>query len=254
MPCSSKAPPDPSRRRFLVAGAAAGALVVDQAIAQTPPTGDARSPSTAPVVPQNQAPPAPGQIPAPGPQGYRFLNNAEVETLSAMVNRLIPPDDIGPGGVESGVITFIDRELGGQFGSAARWYMGGPWAEGTPSQGWQLPLVPAQLYRVSLLALDRWCIGAKGKRFAELAATDQDEVLTQLEKGRIELDGVSSASFFQILWQNVVEGYLSDPLYSGNRDMAAWRMINFPGSNPVLTEAVDLNGELYQVDPIAIGG
>src|SRR3954470_20762158 len=192
MTCSGKSPPDPSRRRFLVAGAAAGALAVDQALAQTPPTGDPRSPPTAPVVPQNQAP-KPGQVPAPDPQGYRFLTSAEVETLSAMTNRLIPPDDLGPGGVEAGVITFLDRELGGQFGSAARWYMGGPWAEGTPSQGWQLALTPAQLYRVSLLALDRWCVGAKGKRFAELGATDQDEVLTQLEKGRIELDGVSSA-------------------------------------------------------------
>src|SRR3954447_10609516 len=201
MTCS-KAPRDPSRRRFLVAGAAAGALAVDQALAQMPPTSDARPPSTAPVVPQNQAP-APGQIPAPGPQGYRFLTSAEVETLSAMVNRLIPADELGQGGVEAGGITFIDRELGGQFGSAARWYMGGPWAEGTPSQGWQLALTPAQLYRVSLLALDRWCIGAKGKRFAELGPADQDEVLSELQNGSIELDGISSASFFQILWQNV---------------------------------------------------
>src|SRR4051812_40416458 len=126
MTCAGKAPADPSRRRFLVAGAAVGALAVDHAIAQAPPTGDARSPSTAPVVPQNH-PPVPGHIPEPGPRGYCFLTSAEAERLSAMLNRLIPADELGPGGVESGVITFIDRELGGQFGSAARWYMGGPW-------------------------------------------------------------------------------------------------------------------------------
>src|SRR3954451_24981209 len=204
MTCAGKAPGDPSRRRFLVAGAAVGALAVDHAMAQAPTTGDARSPSTAPVVPPNQAP-APGQIPAPGPQGYRFLTSSEVETLSAMVNRLIPADELGPGGVEAGVITFIDRELGGQLGSAARWYMGGPWAEGTPSQGWQLALTPAELYRVSLLALDRWCVGANGKRFADLGASDQDEALTPLEKGRIELYGNFSESFFENLWQNAVE-------------------------------------------------
>ena len=35
--------------------------------------------------------------------------------------------------------------------------------------------------------------------------------------------------------------------------MGAWRMINFPGANPVLTPAVDLNGEIYEIEPIAIG-
>jgi gluconate 2-dehydrogenase gamma chain len=247
---SDAKPANPSRRHFLISGAAATALAADAAHAQAPvPAG---TPQTAPVVPPNQAP-RPGQIPAPAPQGYRFLTNAEVETLTAMVDRLIPADDFGPGGVEAGVVTFIDRELGGQFGAAARWYMAGPWAEGSRSQGWQLPLTPAQLYRTAFLALDRWCLGTKGKRFVELAATDQDEVLTLLEGGKIELGGISSATFFQVLWQNTVEGYLGDPLYGGNRDMSAWRMINFPGANPVLTAAVDLNGELYEIEPIAIG-
>jgi gluconate 2-dehydrogenase gamma chain len=141
----------------------------------------------------------------------------------------------------------------GAQGVAAIYMSGEHRAEGTPSQGWQLALTPAQVYRTSLLALDRWCLGSRSKRFAELAPTDQDEVLTLLQNGKIELDGISSDTFFQLLWQNVVEGYLSDPLYGGNRDMAAWRMINFPGSNPVLTEAVDLNGELYQLEPTAIG-
>jgi gluconate 2-dehydrogenase gamma chain len=243
-------PLEPSRRHFLLTGAAATALAGDKARAQAP--GSAGTPQPPPVVPQNQAL-RPGEIPAPGPQGYRFLTSAEVETLTAMVNRLIPEDNFGSGGVEAGVVIFIDRELGGQFGVAARWYMQGPWPEGSPSQGWQLALTPAEIYRTGLLALDRWCLGSKGKRFVELAADGQDEVLTLLEGGKIELDGVSSATFFQILWQNTAEGYLGDPLYGGNRDMAAWRMINFPGSNPVLTPAVDLNGELYEIEPIAIG-
>src|SRR5690349_20759965 len=187
---------NPSRRRFIIAGAAATAVAAEAAHAQAPvPAG---TPQPAPAVPQNQVP-RPGQIPAPAPQGYRFLTNAEVETLTAMVDRLIPADDFGPGGVEAGVVTFIDRELGGQFGAAARWYMAGPWAEGSRSQGWQLALTPAQIYRTAFLALDRWCLGVKGKRFVELAATDQDEVLTLLEGGKIELDGISSATFFQVL-------------------------------------------------------
>lgn len=240
-----------SRRHFLMGGAALTALATDTtapAGAQTP----AASAQPAPAAPQAQAP-QPGQVSSPGPEGYRFLSAAEVETLTAMVNRLIPADDLGPGAVEAGVLTFIDRELGGQFGIAARWYTQGPWLDGTPGQGWQIAIVPAQMYRMSLFAIDRWCRGSRGKRFAELSAADQDEVLTLLEGGKVELGGISSAAFFQLLWQNTVEGYLSDPLYSGNRDMAAWRMIGFPGSNPVLTPMVDLNGNLPEIEPISIG-
>jgi gluconate 2-dehydrogenase gamma chain len=170
-----------------------------------------------------------------------------------MIDRLIPSDSLGPGGVETGIVTFIDRELGGQFGAAARWYMQGPWPAGSPSQGWQVALTPAEIYRTGLLALDRWCLGLKGKRFTELPMSDQDAVLTLMETGKIDLEGFSSAVFFQILWQNTVEGYLGDPLYGGNRNMAVWKSINFPGSNPVLTPAVDLNGELYEIEPISIG-
>jgi gluconate 2-dehydrogenase gamma chain len=132
--------------------------------------------------------------------------------------------------------------------------MQGPWATGTPSQGWQLALTPANLYRTGLIALDRWCKGTKGKAFAELAAADQDGVLTALEAGKVDLEGLSSAAFFEMIRENAIEGYLGDPLYGGNRNMAAWKMIGFPGANPVLTPALALKGEAYAVPPMAIGG
>jgi gluconate 2-dehydrogenase gamma chain len=241
---------DPTRRNFLLTGAAVTAVALELgAPADAQPTASSVQPTPVDASQQGQAPKAS----APDQQGFRFLSNTEVETITAIVHRLIPEDEVGPGGVKAGVVTFIDRELAGQFGAAARWYMAGPWAEGTSSQGWQLSVSPAQLYRSSFLALDRWCVGVRGNRFADLTPTDQDQVLTLMETGKIELDGVSSAIFFQMLWQNTVEGYLSDPLYGGNRDMASWRMINFPGANPVLTAAVDLNGELFEIDPIGIG-
>ncbi|WP_414476083.1 gluconate 2-dehydrogenase subunit 3 family protein [Microvirga sp. M2] len=248
---SDERPIKPSRRRFLIAASATALApeIAGLASAQSPAQVSGTQDAPAPQGPASQ----PELTPSAGLEGYQFLTQPDVEALTAMVNRLIPADEFGPGGVEAGVVTFIDRQLGGQFGAAARWYMQGPWAEGSPSQGWQLALTPAEIYRTGFRSLDRWCLGSKGKRFAELAANDQDEVLTLLQSGKIELNGIPSASFFQILWQNTVEGYLGDPLYGGNRDMAAWRMIHFPGSNPVLTPAVDLNGELYETDPISIG-
>jgi gluconate 2-dehydrogenase gamma chain len=219
-----------SRRNFLATSAAASALVAGAPQAAT------------------------AQIAPTGWQGYAFLTAPEVTTLTAIVDRLIPADATGPGGVEAGVVTFMDRQLAGRFGAAAEWYMQGPWASGTPSQGWQLALTPANLYRQGLLALDRWCKGTKGKSFAELAAADQDGVLSALEAGKVDLDGLSGAAFFEMIRENTIEGYLGDPLYGGNRNMAAWKMIGFPGANPVLTPALALKGEAYAVPPMAIGG
>ena len=218
-----------SRRALLTGSAAASALV-----ASVPALADTQ--------------------PGAGWQGYAFLTSPEVQTLTAMVDRIIPADDTGPGGVDVGVVTYIDRQLAGRFGAAAEWYMHGPWAAGTPSQGWQLALTPAAIYRKGLLALDRWCQGAKGKPFAQLSPEDQDAVLKELEANKIDLDGLSSSAFFEMVRDNCVEGYLSDPLYGGNRNMAAWKMIGFPGANPVLTPAVSLKGKPYLTPPMAIGG
>jgi gluconate 2-dehydrogenase gamma chain len=217
-----------SRRALLVSGAAASVL----------------APAAMPVAAQN----------APVSAAFQFLTRAEADALTALVDRLIPADATGPGGVEAGVVLFIDRQLAGQFGAGARWYMQGPWLAGTPTQGYQLGLVPSVLYRKSLLALDRWCRGTRAKAFSDLPTAEQDAVLGMLEAGKIDLDGIPSKAFFTELWGNVVEGYLSDPLYEGNKNMAAWKMIGFPGPNPVLIAALHLEGKPYVADPMAIGG
>ena len=105
-----------------------------------------------------------------------------------------------------------------------------------------------------LLALERFCRGTRSKSFSDLAAAEQDDLLTQLEAGKVDLDGISSAVFFEMVRENAIEGYLSDPLYGGNRNMAAWKMIGFPGANPVLTHALALKGQAYVFPPLAIGG
>src|SRR4051794_4442263 len=53
----------------------------------------------------------------------RFFNDAEGNTLAALVDTLIPEDEVGPSGLEAGVVTFIDREMAGGFGRGARMYM-----------------------------------------------------------------------------------------------------------------------------------
>ena len=57
---------------------------------------------------------------------FRFFTPPEAAVVVALVDTLIPKDDVGPGGVEVGVPVFIDRELAGAYGRGARMYLDGP--------------------------------------------------------------------------------------------------------------------------------
>jgi gluconate 2-dehydrogenase gamma chain len=164
---------------------------------------------------------------------WRFLNPAEVAFLTAAVDRLIPADPTGPSGSEAGVVVFLDRQLAGDYGNGAHFYLGGPWRDGTPSQGYQSRFTPAQFYRNAIAAVEK-AVGASehGKAFKDLPTDRQDLLLKQMESGALKLEGsISSKSFFAMLLQNVLEGYFSDPIYGGNKGAAAWKMIGFPGAH-----------------------
>jgi gluconate 2-dehydrogenase gamma chain len=184
-----------------------------------------------------------------------FFTAEERVFIDAAVARLIPADDLGPGAKEAGVPIFIDRQLAGAFGQAQTWYMQGPWREGTPTQGIQSRLTPAQMYRAAIKAIDAHCRQAfANKAFAELAADDQDKVLASLEKGETDLQGLDGETFFQIFLQNTIEGFFSDPIYGGNRDMAGWKLIGFPGARYDYRDYVDKHGQKYPLPPVGLKG
>jgi gluconate 2-dehydrogenase gamma chain len=188
--------------------------------------------------------------------GYTFFTPTEALFIEAAVARLIPNDEVGPGAVEAGVPLFLDRQLAGLFGRGDHFYLAGPWRKGTPEQGYQSRFSPAQLYRAAIAAIDQYASTQfKGVVFARLAPDDQDKVLKGLESGEIHLDGgVESKSFFTMLLQNTKEGYFSDPIYGGNKDMAAWKMIGFPGAHYDYKEWVTRHGERVPFEPVGFKG
>src|SRR6476659_7722721 len=100
---------------------------------------------------------------------FRYFTPLEAAVIVALVDTLIPKDEVGPGGVEVGVPFFIDHELAGDYGRGARMFLDGPFCEGTPQQGYQLPLPPADLYRVGIADLNAWCAKTRdGKTFDQL--------------------------------------------------------------------------------------
>src|SRR5262245_635670 len=139
---------------------------------------------------------------AAGPEPYSFLTADEAVWLEAAVNRIVPADELGPGGADLGIARFIDRQLAGPFGKGAKTYMQGPWQKGTASQGWQLPLTPAACYRNGIARVDGHCRDKHGDLFAKLAPGVQDDILGALEDGRIDLVELPGHAFFKLLHQN----------------------------------------------------
>jgi len=194
----------------------------------------------------------------PGP--WLFFTPQEAAAVEALVDRLIPADSETPGGKDCGCAVFIDRQLAGPYGNASGLYMSGPFLSPTPEQrtvepGLQHGYTPAEVYRHSLAALDSHCRATYGGlSFAKLPDSTKDSVVSGLETGSLALENTDTAVFFALLLQNTREGFFADPIYGGNRDMAAWKMIGFPGAHYDYRDWVERHNERYPHPPVSIGG
>jgi len=233
-----------SRRKFFkVAGATAATGVASRTLGAEPHDAhDAHAAARAALRPD------------PHGDAYLFFNSQEARMIEALAQRLIPADENGPGALEAAVPRFIDRQLAGAWGAGERLYRSGPWEAGEETQGYQLPFTPSELFRTALRAMhedaaQRW----PGRGIAEATPDELDGYLGQLEQGHIALGPIPGQVFFESLLSMTVEGFFSDPVYGGNRDMAAWKMIGFPGAYATFYELVDQHGMLYTGSPVSLG-
>jgi gluconate 2-dehydrogenase gamma chain len=232
-------------RRAFLKGAAAGGAVA--AVATLPRLAEAQ-PSA----------PTPASANAPAPAGlsatYVYLNTEEAAFAEALVDHMVPADEFSPKGTDLGVSVYIDRALAGGWGKGDRLYMQGPWKQGVPSQGYQLPLTPAELYRTGIAAANASCVKTYGKSFDKITASQREEFLLNLQAGKVTFDdGLPARVFFSTLYQNVIEGMFADPIYGGNRNKAGWKMIGFPGVIAVHYQNIEkFRDKKYTVEPVSI--
>jgi gluconate 2-dehydrogenase gamma chain len=184
---------------------------------------------------------------------YQFFRADESPFIEAAVERLIPPDEIGPSALEAGVPGYIDKQLAGAWGAGERLYRSGPWQPGAPTQGYQLPFTPAELFRTALRGVRADLQKAGRAPFEKLAGPEQDAYLTLLQTTPRDLGGVPGNVFFESLLGMTIEGYFSDPVYGGNLDMAAWKMIGFPGAYGAYYDLVDKHGVRFEGEPRSLG-
>jgi gluconate 2-dehydrogenase gamma chain len=196
---------------------------------------------------------SPPEAVRPGP--WLYFTEPEAATIESLAERIIPADPQTPGGKEAGCAVFIDRQLAGSYGHRNGLYTRPPFIRGTKEQGSQSAQSPAEVYRAALAALDQYCRSQHGgKPWVELAAELQDEILQGLEKATVELKGVDGKTFFDTLLKDVQSGFFADPVYGGNRDMCAWKMIGFPGAHYDYRDWVGRHNERYPHPPVSIAG
>lgn len=137
---------------------------------------------------------------------WRFFTADEGGTLEAVCERIIPADR-DPGAAWAGVVNYIDVQLVGPY----RKYQ--------------------KTYRQGIVGVDETARSKFGKRFVELAADRQDEVLEALEKDQAPGETwkhISSGQFFGLVVSHTMQGFYGDPRHGGNRERVSWKMLGLP--------------------------
>jgi gluconate 2-dehydrogenase gamma chain len=117
-----------------------------------------------------------------------------------------------PGARDAGVLNYIDLALAGAYADLQ------------------------DFYRHGLVQLDQYCRETYHEPFVRLSAGQQEAVITALEQGKTTgFTWPAAQAFFEMLRTHTMEGMFADPVYGGNRDFAGWRLVGFPGAQPIFT-------------------
>jgi hypothetical protein len=182
---------------------------------------------------------------SPAPQVSGFFTSHEAAVVEAATARIAPgpaddPSEAGhPGAREADVTGYIGSMLGtldalDAAGSPPMIFAGGPWSNRHTSgpdlmarftaldpvariawrrrlQGWQ------QQYRQGIATLDKLA----GGDFTKVSRAKQDKILTM----------PAASSFTSLLFEHTIEGLYAAPEYGGNRNLAGWKDISYPGDS-----------------------
>jgi hypothetical protein len=197
-----------------------------------------------------------------GPRTFQFFTSHQAAVVEAATARIAPgpaddPAEAGhPGAREADVTGYIDSMLGAlaTLDSAAPLvFAGGPWSNRHTSgpdlmarfmtldpvariawrrrlQAWQ------QQYRQGIATLDKLA----GGDFTKASHAEQDKILA----------GSGASSFTPLLFEHTIEGLYAVPEYGGNRDLAGWKDIAYPGDSQPRGYAPDEVSRSDGPDPV----
>ncbi len=151
------------------------------------------------------------------------LSDAQLRLLAAIVDRVIPKDELGPSASESGVTGYINRSLADYLAPEKSAFLEG------------------------LEQTDAFARRSQNQPFVDLSAEKQDAVLTAMDNGAA--DGFPNARpFFNRARRLTLEGMFGDPYYGGNKNFAGWDLIHYPG--PRLATSADDQKMGVEIKPL----
>ena len=120
------------------------------------------------------------------------LSAGQWQTVEAITGRIIPTDH-QPGAIEANCVNFIDKALANE---------------------------------------DAACEETLGKAFIKLKPAQQDQLLAAMTADTAKPwpdSAPTASSFFELLRELTIMGFMADPKYGGNADVAGWRVARYPG-------------------------
>jgi len=127
----------------------------------------------------------------------RFFRVEEARTIEAICAQIIPEDE-DAGATTAGVVHFLDKQLSGFY---------------KPLQ---------QTYRTGIAEINRKSVELTGKKFAELPAGSQIDLLKHIDRDS------DLKPFFSLLIEHSMQGFYGDPRHGGNRNRVSWKMLGVP--------------------------
>ena len=133
------------------------------------------------------------------------LSAEHASLLAAVLERLIPTDEHGPGAREAGVARYVERSLGAEHREHRDAYFRG------------------------LSAVQASAHARHGSAFELLGGADQDAILAESERAG------AGAGFFELVRAHALEGMFGDPRWGGNAGLVGWALLGYPGPRRVWT-------------------
>lgn len=134
---------------------------------------------------------------------WKFFTDAEASLIDAVAEQIIPSDD-WPGGKESGVTNFIDKQLMGPYKRFRA------------------------IYRKGMAAMQSTCISSYHMKFEELKWDQQTTFLETMEAGKMDGSDWSDGfdrTFFELVRDHSMQAFYGSPIHGGNRNKISYKMI-----------------------------
>lgn len=182
---------------------------------------------------------------------HLFFNDRQFKIIESLMSRIIPEGDT-PGARTAGSAWYLDKFLGAFNVDPPLIYAGGPYSgrqggeanfknfiplsrveeltwrtiiegsRGIPEREFNGPVKGLQeIYTEGIIFVDNLSYELYGKDILLLGNNEMDSIIEALRDKNPE--------FFKVLLEHTYEGTYGAPEYGGNRELAGWNAINYPG-------------------------